>query len=762
MAVDELTNSVTGNGNGSARTFSFSPVVISKSSDLVVVKKDINGVETPLSEGTTSTTYSVSVSGYPGTGSIDYPASGGTLLVTGESVTMRSVRELTQPVDLENQGGYFADTQETMHDKHTYIDQQQQVELDRSIKIPVSDGALDTVLPTKTVRALKALIFDANGDVAVGATPSTAVQPVDETSSDTTKNKTVSNFLAKGWERTRNQSYGVVRMINTVQSNLFNGGPAATWVVYKEDGSVLDVTGTTTKGLQEAINYAADNGYDLEVNGGGTRPIKPQPYGGALGTDPFATVNTSNVVTVTHASHGYSTGQGTKLYGLVGDINGIPQAEFNAYKPVTVIDPNSYTITMTSAATSTGSTGGSSIRYQDKGINGAVITCTTTVNWPPMQGKVITFHSTTINSIGGPGTDFAHKFDSLMGLSLIATGCQWVVENDDFIGGFLFAPTNELPHDIDGPVMTACDIRLGGVPSFSTLGPAVRFDTTNGAIIGNFFEFVEIAAGQTGLTGLEIIGSATRTFQRNHIRCCNIHTFTTACAKIGTSATGTQNIRNNYFNLSLDPADTKVGLEVWGRGNIIDLQVSDDDVLAGDWLQLKSSADSNIIRLSGMRQFKPKITDSSNKSNSIITNGRIASSVHRNNVNQTGVVTNTWTKVEFDAERYDAGAGWDASPNYRWTPGVIGMARINASVNWVTSVAGSNLSIAIYKNGTELFSRHAKAEDTSSQQGPSIDAHVEISASTDYFEIFVRQVTGSNKDISGDANETYAMFERIN
>lgn len=41
------------------------------------------------------------------------------------------------------------------------------------------------------------------------------------------------------------------------------------WTVYKPDGSVLDTTGTTTQGLQEAIDYADDNAYPLIVYGGG-------------------------------------------------------------------------------------------------------------------------------------------------------------------------------------------------------------------------------------------------------------------------------------------------------------------------------------------------------------------------------------------------------------------------------------------------------------------------------------------------------------
>lgn len=40
------------------------------------------------------------------------------------------------------------------------------------------------------------------------------------------------------------------------------------WSVYKPDGSVLDTKGSKTSGLQEAINYALTNGFELKVIGG--------------------------------------------------------------------------------------------------------------------------------------------------------------------------------------------------------------------------------------------------------------------------------------------------------------------------------------------------------------------------------------------------------------------------------------------------------------------------------------------------------------
>lgn len=44
------------------------------------------------------------------------------------------------------------------------------------------------------------------------------------------------------------------------------------WTVIKEDGWPLDVTGTQTEGLQEAIDYACAGGHSLVVDGGGCRP----------------------------------------------------------------------------------------------------------------------------------------------------------------------------------------------------------------------------------------------------------------------------------------------------------------------------------------------------------------------------------------------------------------------------------------------------------------------------------------------------------
>jgi len=183
MTISSQTSKVTASGNDVATTFSFSPIVIFESGNLVVVVKNAAGTETTISEGTGSTNYSVSVSSYPGTGSITYPASGGTPLATGATITIKRVLTLEQALDLENQGGYFAELQETAFDKAIAVDIQQQEELDRSLKGPVSFsgtfGELDTPVASKYVRRNAA--NDGYEHVAITTTDAAAsdVAPVD-------------------------------------------------------------------------------------------------------------------------------------------------------------------------------------------------------------------------------------------------------------------------------------------------------------------------------------------------------------------------------------------------------------------------------------------------------------------------------------------------------------------------------------------------------------------------------------------------------
>lgn len=142
MAVETTTAKVEALGNGSATVFSFSPVVLPEAStDLEVrLRNNTTGEETLLAEGTSSTTYSVTVARYPGTGSLTYPASGGTPLTANYSIVMRRLLELEQNRAFPNQGGYFPEEVEAAFDRAMMVDIQQQEQLDRTPKfLPTAD-----------------------------------------------------------------------------------------------------------------------------------------------------------------------------------------------------------------------------------------------------------------------------------------------------------------------------------------------------------------------------------------------------------------------------------------------------------------------------------------------------------------------------------------------------------------------------------------------------------------------------------------------
>ena len=65
------------------------------------------------------------------------------------------------------------------------------------------------------------------------------------------------------------------------------------------------------------------------------------------------------------------------------------------------------------------------------------------------------------------------------------------------------------------------------------------------------------------------------------------------------------------------------------------------------------------------------------------------------------VSSNTWTKIQFNAEDFDTNSNFDSTTNYRFTPTVAGYYQLNACVS--VSVSGSTttpMSLAFYKNGS--------------------------------------------------------------
>ena len=152
-------------GNGSVATFPFTFKVFTQDEVVVVRKQDSTSQETTL---TLTTDYTVTLNpdqnGNPG-GSITLTAGN---LASGFTVVITSGLDALQQTDLTNQGGFYPEVINDALDKSVILHQQQQDELNRSIKFSLTNsiGSLD-ITEDATARANKVLAFDSSGEFQV-------------------------------------------------------------------------------------------------------------------------------------------------------------------------------------------------------------------------------------------------------------------------------------------------------------------------------------------------------------------------------------------------------------------------------------------------------------------------------------------------------------------------------------------------------------------------------------------------------------------
>lgn len=155
-------------GNGAVDTYSYG-FRIYEEEDLLITQVDPVGVETEL---VLTADYTVS-----GVGSFAPASRNITLLAgnlpSGYGLTIRFRTGITQGADLRNQGGFFPEVVEDALDRLTQIDQQQQDEVDRSIKLPETETGI-MLLPTLAQRSGRWLAFDGSGDPIASSGPAGA------------------------------------------------------------------------------------------------------------------------------------------------------------------------------------------------------------------------------------------------------------------------------------------------------------------------------------------------------------------------------------------------------------------------------------------------------------------------------------------------------------------------------------------------------------------------------------------------------------
>jgi len=187
VSTTQTAASFIGDGHNTTFTFSFPGV---SSSDIVVTLTDVNGVTTTLVQGPGSTQYTLVLNapivpnptGIGGT--VTYPNAPGTPIPSTSTLTIARVLPNVQATSLVNQGTLWQPVIEGALDYLTMLAQQSGDLANSAIVAPPSDPqGLNYQLPSVAARANQAITFDASGNVAVGAIPtsgviSTAMAPV--------------------------------------------------------------------------------------------------------------------------------------------------------------------------------------------------------------------------------------------------------------------------------------------------------------------------------------------------------------------------------------------------------------------------------------------------------------------------------------------------------------------------------------------------------------------------------------------------------
>lgn len=161
MTVSSTTTKNSYSGDGSTTVFSYTFKIFDEDDIAVILRDDTTGTETTQ---TITTHYSVSGVGSAGGGNITFV----TAPASGKTVVLLRATPLTQLTDYTPNDPFPAEAHEDALDKLTFLTQQIQEELDRSIKISRTNTMTSTEFTVgASDRASKILAFDGNGEISV-------------------------------------------------------------------------------------------------------------------------------------------------------------------------------------------------------------------------------------------------------------------------------------------------------------------------------------------------------------------------------------------------------------------------------------------------------------------------------------------------------------------------------------------------------------------------------------------------------------------
>lgn len=270
MSISTETRTTTpklGNGVWDEISFSFK---VFDTDELEVVQTTDAGVDSTLTEGA-GNDYTVTLNADQNTspgGTIKLTA----LSTTGYYYTATSDLENLQPVTITNQGGFLPSVINNALDRLTILVQQVLNRVDRSIKIPLSDGTgITTEIATKTLRASKVLGFDSAGGATVYSFADVSAQ-IDAVFSSLTAEDFIkydgTNWVNRSPSEVRTDlSLGALALLSTINDDnwsgtdlaIANGGTgASTAAAARTNLSVYSIAGADAAFATAAQGALAD------------------------------------------------------------------------------------------------------------------------------------------------------------------------------------------------------------------------------------------------------------------------------------------------------------------------------------------------------------------------------------------------------------------------------------------------------------------------------------------------------------------------
>lgn len=158
MTVASTTNKLYYSGNGTTTTFPYTYKIFDDDELVVTLRNTSTGAETTQ---TLNSDYTVTGAGDDSGGNVEFTSAPS----SSYQVIIKRELDLKQETDYEDGSALSADTLEGDFDRLIMIEQQQQEELDRSLKIPLTDDDdISVEIPSSVDRASKYLSFDSSGN----------------------------------------------------------------------------------------------------------------------------------------------------------------------------------------------------------------------------------------------------------------------------------------------------------------------------------------------------------------------------------------------------------------------------------------------------------------------------------------------------------------------------------------------------------------------------------------------------------------------